>query len=66
VAEELKASMRAVKLIKKEKRKPAVPQAEIKFPAQPNKWSTVVSSWITEFQKHRYAESVPAFRSLFK
>jgi len=58
--------MRAVKLIKKEKRKPAASQAEIEFPAQPNKWSTVVSSWIIEFQKHRDGESLPAFKSLFK
>lgn len=58
---------RAVKVIKSGDRKdPAVP-AEVESPAGPNKWSTSVRSWVTEFQERdRSEEATPAFDSLFK
>ena len=54
------------KLIKKEERKGPEPQAEVEFAVDPNRWSTAVQSWVSEFQQHRRGESLPAFDSLFK
>jgi len=55
-----------IRLIKKEQRQaPEIP-AGPEFAAGPNKWSQAVLSWVTEFQKHRSSESLPAFDSLFK
>jgi hypothetical protein len=56
----------SVKLIKKEERKRPASQAEVKRAVDPNRWSTAVKSWVSEFQKHRRGESLPAFDSLFK
>lgn len=56
----------SVKLIKKEERKRPAPQAEVKRAVDPKRWSTAVKSWVSEFQKHRRGESLPAFDSLFK
>jgi hypothetical protein len=56
---------RPVKVIKSGERK--VPDTEVESAAGPNKWSTAVRSWVTEFQERdRSAESTPAFDSLFK
>jgi hypothetical protein len=55
-----------VKLIKKEKREAPEVQAEVEFADDPNRWSTAVRSWVSEFQQHRRDESLPAFDSLFK
>jgi hypothetical protein len=56
---------RAVKIIKNGKRN--VPMIPIKVEsAGPNRWSTAVKSWVSEFQKHRRDGSLPAFDSLFK
>jgi hypothetical protein len=55
----------SVKLIKKEKRKvPEIPP-RVQAASGPNKWSTAVQLWISEFQKRR-DESLPGFDSLFK
>jgi alpha-mannosidase len=56
----------SVKLIKKEERKGPEPHAAVKRAVDPNRWSTAVKSWVSEFQKHRRGESLPAFDSLFK
>ena len=58
---------RAVKVIKSGDRKdPAIP-ADVESVTGPNKWSTAVRSWVTEFQERdRGVESTPAFDSLFK
>jgi hypothetical protein len=42
------------------------PQAEIDFEVVPNRWSSAVQTWVSEFQQHRPGESLPAFDSLFK
>jgi hypothetical protein len=55
--------MQAVKLIKKDK--PHEPRAKIQLGMNPNKWSREVKTWISEFQKHRRGESLPAFDRLF-
>jgi hypothetical protein len=55
-----------VKLIKKKKSKNPEIRAEVESAAGPNRWSTAVRSWVSEFQQHRRAESLPAFDSLFK
>ena len=58
---------RAVKVIKSGDRKDPGPEAEAESPAGPNKWSTSVRSWVTEFQERdRGVEPTPAFDSLFK
>jgi len=56
--------MQTVKLIKKDK--PLEPRAKIEFPTNPDRWSREVKMWITEFQKHRRGESLPAFDRLFR
>jgi len=58
---------RAVKVIKSVDRKDPDIQAEVEPPAGPNKWSTSVRSWVTEYQERdRGTEATPAFDSLFK
>jgi hypothetical protein len=42
------------------------PQPEIEYAVDPNKWSTAVRSWVSEFQQHRHGESPLAFDSPFK
>ena len=56
--------MQTVKLIKKDK--PLESRAKIEFPTNPNRWSREVKTWITEFQKHRRGEPLPAFDRLFR
>ena len=56
----------SVRLVKKQERKGSEPQAEVQFAVDPNRWSTAVQSWVSEFQQHRRGESLPAFDSLFK
>jgi hypothetical protein len=56
----------AVKVIKNGERKDSDIQAEVES-AGPNRWSTAVRSWVTEFQERDSGgESTPAFDSLFK
>jgi len=55
--------MQAVKLIKRDK--PLEPRTKIQFAMNPNKWSREVKTWISEFQKHRRGEPLPAFDRLF-
>ncbi len=55
----------SVKVIKKEKREAPEVQADVKFAVDPNRWSTAVQAWVSEFQQHRRGESLPAFDSLF-
>jgi hypothetical protein len=55
--------MQAVKLIKKDKA--LEPRAKIQFAMNQNKWSREVKTWISEFQKHRCGEPLPAFDCLF-
>jgi hypothetical protein len=58
---------RAVKVIKSGDRKDPDTEAEVESVAAPNKWSTSVRSWVTEFQERdRGVEPTPAFDSLFK
>ena len=56
----------AVKLIKKKDRKAYAPHAKVEPAVGPNRWSTAVKSWVSEFQKHGRDEEVPAFNSIFK
>ena len=58
--------MPPVKLIKKEKPKDPEIRPEVESATDPNRWSTAVRSWVSEFQQHRRSESLPAFDSLFK
>lgn len=51
---------------KEDERQDPEPQAEIEFPLDPNRWSTAVQTWVSDFQQHRHGESLPAFDSLFK
>jgi hypothetical protein len=51
---------------KEEERQDPEPQAEVESSVDPNRWSTAVHSWVSEFQQHRRGESLPAFDSLFK
>jgi hypothetical protein len=37
-------------------------QAEVQC-TDPNRWSTAVESWVTEFQQHGRGESPPAFET---
>ena len=55
--------MQAVKVIKKDK--PLEPRAKIQISMNPNRWSKAVKTWISEFQKHRHGEPLPAFDRLF-
>jgi hypothetical protein len=56
----------AIKIIKNGKRKVlAIPPLTESVPG-PERWSTAVQSWVSEFQKHRRHESLQAFDSLFK
>lgn len=57
---------RAVKIIKNGKRKVPAKQPTAECAAGPNRWSTSVKSWVSEFQKHRRDDRLPAFDSLFK
>lgn len=54
-----------VKLIKKTERQAPEIQAEIESDG-PNRWSTAVRSWVSEFQEDQRDETLPAFGSLFK
>ena len=57
---------RSVKIIKEQERKaPKITQTEDSA-ADPNRWSTAVSSWVVEFQQQRHTELLPGFDSLFK
>jgi hypothetical protein len=57
---------RSVKIIKEQERKaPEIAQTEDSA-ADPNRWSTAVSSWVVEFQQQRHIELLPGFDSLFK
>jgi len=56
---------RTVKIIKNGKRKVPAKQPTAEFATGPNRWSTAVQSWVSEFQKHS-RDSLPAFNSLFK
>jgi hypothetical protein len=51
---------------KEEERQDLEPKPEVEFSVDPNRWSTAVQSWVSEFQQHRNGESPPAFDSLFK
>ncbi len=51
---------------KEDERQDPEPQAEIEIPVDPNRWSTAVQTWVSEFQRHRHGEPLPAFDSLFK
>jgi hypothetical protein len=55
-----------VKIIKKEKREAPEVRAEVESAVDPNRWSTAVRSWVSDFQQNRRDESLPAFDSLFK
>ena len=58
---------RAVKVIKSGERKDPEAQAEVESAGGPNRWSTAVRSWVTQFQERdRGVEATPAFDSLFK
>jgi hypothetical protein len=54
-----------VKVIKKAEREAPEIQAEIESEG-PNRWSTAVRSWVSEFQGDLRGEPLPAFDSLFK
>jgi hypothetical protein len=55
-----------VKLIKKDKRKSAKDRMEVNSGTAPNRWSKAVRGWVSEFQRDRRGEVLPAFDSLFK
>ncbi|MCM3870481.1 MAG: hypothetical protein ND895_07310 [Pyrinomonadaceae bacterium] len=57
---------RSVKLIKNAEGKEPENQVDAEPPADPNKWSTEVRSWVAELRQDRRVESLPAFESLFK
>jgi hypothetical protein len=57
---------RSVKLVKNAEGKEIESQPEVETPADPNKWSTEVRSWVTALRQDRRVESLPAFESLFK
>lgn len=54
-----------VKLIKKEDRNVPGSPVEAGASADPKEWSTVVKSWVKEFQEDRRDGSLEAFDSLF-
>jgi hypothetical protein len=51
---------------KEEERQDLKPQPEIEFEVDPNRWSSAVKTWVSEFQQDRHSESLPAFDGLFK
>jgi len=55
-----------IKIIKHVNRKVTELSARAESTGNPNRWSTTVQWWITEFQKRRRSEPLPAFDSLFK
>ena len=55
---------KSIKLIKRHERE-SLPRPTVK-PANPNRWSTAVRSWVSEFQQRGRTELTPAFDSLFK
>ena len=57
---------RSVKIIKEQERKvPEITQTDDSA-ADPDRWSTAVSSWVMEFKQQRHIELLPGFDSLFK
>jgi len=44
---------------KEEERQDPEPQSEIDSPIDPNRWSTAVRSWVSEFQQHRSDAALP-------
>jgi len=57
---------RAVKIIKEQERNvPELTQTDDSA-ADPDRWSTAVSSWVLEFKQQRHIELLPGFDSLFK
>lgn len=57
---------RLVRIIKRADRESPEGPVEIEAEEGPNKWSSAVSTWVSEFQKDQRDESTPAFDSLFK
>ena len=55
-----------VKLIKKDERKGSKERIQADSGAAPNRWSKAVRGWVSEFQRDRQPEVLPAFDSLFK
>ena len=55
-----------VKIIKNGKRTVTETPARAESTGNPNRCSTTVQEWISEFQKRRRGESLPAFNGLFK
>jgi len=53
-----------IRLIKRETREAPQLQVKIGSTSDPNRWSTAVRSWVSEFQQQR--DELPAFDSLFK
>jgi hypothetical protein len=51
---------------KEDDRQDPEPQPEIEFEVDPNRWSSAIQTWVSEFQQHRPGESPPAFDTLFK
>lgn len=54
-----------VKLIKKDDRTVSAPTVEPEASPDPREWSTVVKSWVKEFEQDRCDESLVAFENLF-
>jgi hypothetical protein len=54
----------SIKLIKRHERE-SQPEATVE-PANPNRGSTAVRSWVADFQQRDRNEFIPAFDSLFK
>jgi hypothetical protein len=55
-----------IKIVKNGKRKVPEIRAKVESVAGPNRWSTAVKSWVSESQKHRRNDPLPAFDRLFK
>jgi len=55
-----------VKLIKKDQRKVSKDRMAVNSGSAPNRWSKAVRGWVSEFQRDRHGEVLPAFDSLFK
>jgi hypothetical protein len=55
-----------IKVIKKAERDIPVTPPEAEATAKPGEWTTVVKSWVNEFQADRVEESSAAFDSLFE
>lgn len=58
--------IKKAKVIKKAERETPKVQSRIESGVGPNRWSTAVRSWVSEFQQDRREGSLPAFDSLFK